>query len=84
MNMWNMMKWAWAISWLREKLIAAWVNPQELQWYDFSNPDSLNKLAQKIVPNLLKNNPDIAQKIKTSWMLDEEVKRDVVEIIDSI
>jgi hypothetical protein len=44
----------------------------------------LNKLAQKIVPWLLKNNPQIAQQIKDSGWLDWKAKEDVAEIVDSI
>jgi hypothetical protein len=35
---------------LREKLLKAGVSAKDLQGVDFSNKDSLNKLAQKIVP----------------------------------
>lgn len=72
------------LSSIREKLIKAWVNANELQWVDFTDPDSLNKLAQKIMPNLLRNNPQIAKQIKESWWLDEKTKWEVAEIVDSI
>lgn len=72
------------LSSIREKLIKAWVNANELQGVDFTDPDSLNKLAQKIMPNLLRNNPQIAKQIKESWWLDEKTKWEVAEIVDSI
>ena len=72
------------LSSIREKLIKAWVNANELQWVDFTDPDSLNKLAQKIMPNLLKNNPQIAKQIKESWWLDEKTKWEVTEVIDAL
>jgi hypothetical protein len=72
------------LSSIREKLIKAGVNANELQWVDFTDPDSLNKLAQKIMPNLLKNNPQIARQIKESGWLDWKTKEDVAEVIDSI
>ena len=72
------------LSSIREKLIKAWVNANELQWVDFTDPDSLNKLAQKIMPNLLRNNPQIAKQIKESWWLDEKTKWEVAEIVDNI
>ena len=84
MNIWNVMRGMWMLSSIREKLIKAWVNANELQWVDFTDPDSLNKLAQKIMPNLLRNNPQIAKQIKESWWLDEKTKWEVAEIVDSI
>lgn len=84
MNIWNVMRGMGMLSSIREKLIKAWVNANELQWVDFTDPDSLNKLAQKIMPNLLRNNPQIAKQIKESWWLDEKTKWEVAEIVDSI
>lgn len=84
MNIWWVMSWMWMLAWLREKLLKAGVSAKDLQGVDFSNKDSLNKLAQKIVPWLLKNNPQIAQQIKDSGWLDWKAKEDVAEIVDSI
>jgi len=84
MNVWNIMRGMGLLSSIREKLIKAGVNANELQWVDFTDPDSLNKLAQKIMPNLLKNNPQIARQIKESGWLDWKTKEDVAEVIDSI
>ena len=84
MNMWEIMRGMWLISGIREKLIKAWVNQQELQGVNFTDPESLDKLAQKIMPKLLKNNPQIAKQIKESWWLDEKTKEDVAEVIDAI
>lgn len=84
MNIWNVMRGMGMLSSIREKLIKAWVNANELQWVDFTDPDSLNKLAQKIMPNLLRNNPQIAKQIKESWWLDEKTKWEVTEVIDAL
>lgn len=84
MNVWNIMRGMGLLSSIREKLIKAGVNANELQWVDFTDPESLNKLAQKIMPNLLKNNPQIAKQIKESGWLDWKTKEDVAEVIDSI
>lgn len=84
MNIWSVMSGMWMLSWLREKLLRAWISPQDLQWVDFSNKESLNKLAEKIVPKLLKDNPQIAKQIKESWWLEWETKEKVTEIIDAI
>ena len=84
MNVWNVMRGMGLLSSIREKLIKAGVNANELQWVDFTDPESLNKLAQKIMPNLLKNNPQIAKQIKESGWLEWKTKEDVAEVIDSI
>lgn len=84
MNVWWLMKSMWWLSWLREKLINAGVSPQDLQWVRFDDPESLNKLAEKIVPWLLKNNPQMAQKIKESVWLDGQTKQEVAEIVDNL
>jgi len=44
----------------------------------------LNKLAQKIVPKLLRENPDVAKQIKESGWLEGKTKEEVVEIVDNI
>ena len=61
MNLLQMFNAFW---WLQNKLIQLWVNPQDLQWVNFNDPASLNELAAKIMPWLLKANPQIAQQIK--------------------
>ena len=84
MNVWEIMRGMGMVSSIREKLIKAGVNAQELQWVNFTDPESLNKLAQKIMPNLLRNNPQIAKQIKESGWLDEKTKWEVAEVIDHI
>lgn len=84
MNIREVMRGMGMISGIREKLIKAGVNAQELQWVNFTDPESLNKLAQKIMPNLLRNNPQIAKQIKESGWLDEKTKWEVAEVIDHI
>lgn len=84
MNMRWVMSGLWMLAWLREKLLKAGVSAKDLQWVDFTNKESLNQLAQKIVPWLLKSNPQIAQQIKESGWLDWKTKQDVIEIVDNI
>ena len=68
---------------LRQKLIQMWISPNDIQWVDFNNISDLNKLAEKIVPNMLKSNPNIANLIKqNSSMLGEEKSKEVCEVID--
>lgn len=68
---------------LRQKLVQVGVSPNDLQWIDFNNIGDLNKLAEKIVPNLLKQNPNIANLIKqNSSVLGSEKQKEVCEVID--
>lgn len=61
MNILQMLMQFGNIQW---KLQQLWVSPADLQWVNFSDPNSLNELAKKIMPNLLKQNPQVAQQIK--------------------
>ena len=68
---------------LRQKLLSMWISPNDMQWVDFNNMNDLNKLAEKIVPNMLKSNPNIANLIKqNSSMLGSEKSKEVCEVID--
>ena len=84
MNIWNLMKGMWVLSNARETLIKAWVSAQDLQWVDFSDPSSLWNLAAKIMPEVLRKNPQIAEQIKSSWWLEWKQKQEVIEMIDKI
>lgn len=64
MDMMNLLSMLNAFWWIKNKLIQLGINPQDLQWVNFNDPASLNQLAAKIMPNLLKSRPDIAQQIK--------------------
>lgn len=68
---------------LRQKLIQAGISPNDMQGIDFNNINDLNKLAEKVMPNIIKSNPSIASMIKSNAsMLWEEKQREVAEIID--
>ena len=84
MDMRGFMKSMGMLSSIREKLIKNGISAKDLEWVRFDDPDSLNKLAEKIMPWLLKNNPQVAQQIKESGLLQWQTKQDVVEVIDSI
>ena len=64
MNFMNLLQMFNAFWWLQNKLIQLWVNSQDLQWVNFNDPASLNELAAKIMPWLLKSTPQTAQQIK--------------------
>ena len=78
----NFMNWLKG-DFLRQKLIQVGISPNDMQGIDFNNMNDLNRLAEKIVPNLLKSNPNIANLIKqNSSMLGEEKSKEVCEVID--
>lgn len=61
MNILQMLMQFWNI---QDKLTQLWVSQQDLKWVDFNDPNSVNELARKIMPWLLKSNPWIANQIK--------------------
>lgn len=83
----SFMDFMWSLKWdfLRSRLIAMWVPANQLEWTDFNDIDQLNKLAEQIVPWLIKSNPNIANLIKqNSSMLWTEKQKEVVEVIDKL
>ena len=82
MNILNVMSWLWLVGSIKAKLLKMWIPESEMKWVDFNNMNSLNEFAKKIVPNLLKKNPDFAQQIKESWRLQGQTKKEVDSIID--
>ena len=68
---------------LKQRLLAVWISPNDIQWVDFNNINDLNSLAEKIMPNIIKSNPNIANMIKqNSNLLWAEKQKEVCEIID--
>mgnify|MGYP006052028361 CR=1 FL=1 len=75
----------WWLKWdiLKNKLLQAWISPNDIQWVDFNNINDLNRLAEKIMPWIIKSNPSIKNLIKqNSSMLGAEKSKEVCEIID--
>ena len=73
----------WNFSGMKEKLIQLWVPQETLQNVNFSDINSLNKLAQEIMPGLLANNKWMADKIKgVASMLWADKQKEVSDIID--
>ena len=64
MNINMLMQMLNAFWWIKNRLTNLWVNPADLQNVDFNDPYALNDLAAKIMPNLLKANPNAASQIK--------------------
>lgn len=84
-NLLQMLMGMWNFSGIKEKLVQLWVPQEKLQNVNFSDLNSLNQLAQEIMPWLLANNKDIANKIKgMSSMLGWDKSAEVVDIIDNM
>lgn len=78
MSMWN-------FSGMKDKLVQLWVPQERLQNVNFADMNSLNQLAQEIMPWLLTNNKDLANKIKSSAsMLWADKQHEVIEVIDNM
>jgi len=70
---------------LKSRLLAMGIEPHKLEWVDFNDINQLNMLAEKIVPDLIKSNPNVANLIKqNSSMLGADKQKEVVEVIDKI
>lgn len=82
----DFMSFLWGMKWelLKNKLLSAGISPNDIQWVDFNNINDLNRLAEKIVPNMIKSNPMIANVIKqNASMLWADKQKEVVDVIDS-
>ena len=82
----DFMSFMGSLSWdvLKNRLLQAWIQPNQLEWVDFRNMEQLNSLAEKIMPDLIKKNPMIANVIKQNANLAWAKKEEVVEVIDKI
>ena len=82
-NLLQMLMGMWNFSGMKEKLLQLWVPQETLQWVDFTNLASLNELAKKIMPWLLANNKEMANKIKgAASMLWADKQKEVNDVID--
>ena len=75
----------WGLKWefLKQRLLAVGISPNDIQWVDFNNMNDLNRLAEKIVPKLIQANPNIKNLIKqNAGMFGEDKQKEVAEIID--
>lgn len=81
----QMLMGMWNFSGIKDKLLQLWVPQDKLQNVDFTNLNSLNQLAQEIMPWLLASNKDMANKIKgAASMLWNDKQSEVVQIIDNM
>ena len=69
---------------IKNRLLNMWVDSSKLNGVDFTNVNDLNKLAEDIMPGIIKANPKIADVIKqNSAMLSKEKQEEVVQVIDA-
>ena len=69
---------------IKNKLLASWVPQEKLQGVDFTNIQQLNKLAEEIMPGIIKANPNMANMIKQNRsMLSKDKQEEVVQVIDA-
>lgn len=81
----QMLMGIWNFSGIKDKLVQLWVPQERLQNVNFNDISSLNQLAQEIMPWLLANNKDIANKIKgASTILWADKQKEVIEMIDNM
>ncbi len=70
----------WILSNARETLIKAWVSADDLKWVDFTDKESVWKIAQKIIPVIFKNNPQFKQMIENTDMLNWTQKQQIIDM----
>lgn len=84
MNILQVMQWL-GLTWsMKQLLLKHWVAPSDLEGVDFNSMSSLNQMAQKVMPGLLKKNPQIAKMIKECGWLQWEQKEQVNNVIDGL
>ena len=66
-------------SMLQNKLQQMWINTQ---WVNFQDMNSINDFAKKILPWMLKDNPQMQEYIKNN--VPQEKKEEVVKIINNL
>lgn len=69
---------------LKSRLLAMWIEPHKLEWVDFNNMEQLNQLAETIMPEIIKNNPNIRNLLRQNSNLAGEKQKEVVDVIDKI
>lgn len=83
----SFMDFIWSLRWdfLKSRLLNMGIEPHKLEGVDFNDTAQLEKLAEQLVPDLIRSNPRVANLIKqNSSMLWAEKQKEVVDVIDSI
>ncbi len=84
MDLRKVAKWMGLLSNARETLLKAGVSAKDLEWVDFTDMESVSKIAGKIWPVLIKKNPQFAKMVKDTTLLSWKQKEEVVEMVESI
>ena len=69
---------------LKNKLLSMGIEPHKLEWVDFNDMEQLNQLAEKIMPEIIKNNPNIRNLLRQNSNLAGDKQKEVVDIIDKV
>lgn len=69
---------------LKNKLLSAGIEPYKLEWVDFNNMEQLNQLAEKLMPEIIKNNPNLKNLLRQNSNLAGDKQKEVVEVIDKL
>lgn len=69
---------------LKSRLIAMGIEPYKLEGVDFNNMEQLNQLAEKIMPEIIKNNPNVRNLLRQNSNLAGDKQKEVVDIIDKL
>lgn len=82
----NFLDFVWGLKWdfLKKMLLQKWILPRDIEGVDFNNLNDLNALAERIMPDIIKSNPNVANMIKQNANLAGDKQKDVVEVIDAI
>lgn len=82
----NFLDFIWGLKWdfLKKMLLQKWILPRDIEGVDFNNLNDLNALAERIMPCIIKSNPNVANMIKQNANLAGDKQKDVVEVIDAI
>lgn len=72
---------AWS---MKQKLLQMGVSENDLQGVNFNDMNSLNQLAEKIVPTMLRNNPNMKNFVKQNSSFFWNRKDEVVEVVDKL
>lgn len=69
---------------LKSRLISMWIEPHKLEWVDFNDINQLNQLAEQIMPDIIRSNPNIRNLLRQNSNLAGDKQKDVIEVIDKI
>ena len=76
----NGLKW----DFLKNKLLSMGIEPYKLEWVDFNNLEQLNQLAETIMPDIIRKNPNIANLIKQNSSIAGDKQKEVVEVVNKL